>query len=148
MYRATSLYAIFGITMLALGLVATRLVGMQGVSITWRNTGHVFPYQVFCYGLGAFFCVYAFLTSIWAIPFGALLARWHFWLSAGSVVLLVGGFASIVAYMAQHPTETRVGPAMLVAIGSVLTGLLVFAMAQVWFAVGFVRALWRMRGAA
>jgi hypothetical protein len=82
----TSPYAIATILLLTLGLVVTRFTRMQTATIAWRSASYGFTWQTPCYGLAAFFCVYAFLTSIGYIPFSPALSKWHFWVSAASIL--------------------------------------------------------------
>jgi hypothetical protein len=88
MPRLPMLFATAAITALIMGLLTSRFDLATGMTLTLPRATYLIPNRMLCYGAALFFCLFAFLYSIWIVPWSAQAAMWHFALS----VLAVGVF--------------------------------------------------------
>ena len=93
--RIHTLFATAAVGSLLLGLLTSGFHLRSGLVLSLRRTGYSVRNRMPCHAVALFFCFFAFLYSIWTVPWSAQAARWHFALS----VVLVGVFctASFVA---------------------------------------------------
>jgi hypothetical protein len=146
MQRVANLCVITGVVLLAAGVLMPYLTPGTGGSLHWRGIGYGFSWQTPCYGLAALFSLFAFLYSIGYLPFDKTVARWHFWLSLGCVVLFVLGM--VIFYVTvRGGTTPKLGVAGTAFAVSVLASIPIFVVTQLFFAVALVRALMKMHPA-
>jgi hypothetical protein len=85
MPRLPMLFATTAITALILGLLTSRFDLSTGATLILPRASYLIPNRMLCYGVALFFCLFAFLYSIWMVPWNARAAMWHFALSGLSV---------------------------------------------------------------
>ena len=90
MTRPPMLFAAAAVTALLLGMLTSRFDLSTGMTIVLHKTGYFVRNRILCYGVALFFCLFAFLYSVWIVPWSAQAAAWHFSLS----VLFVGVFCA------------------------------------------------------
>ena len=142
----TTIYAVLTGLFLVLGIFASRLASNSSIAIAWpgSNTTYGFPLQTFCNAFALLFCLFAFIYSLGYIPFDLTTTRWHLGLNLAGVALLIAGQTGL-GVLASRGTQLREGtPVTLISL-SLIVGLGLFLIAQLWFAVGLARALMRMR---
>ena len=142
----TTTYTLLTGLFLVLGILTSRFAPNSNIALAWpgSSTTYGFELQTFCNALALLFCFFAFIYSIGYIPFGPTTTRWHLWLSLAGVALLIAGQTGL-GVLASRGTQLREGtPVTLIGL-SLIVGLGLFLIAQFWFAVGFARALMRMR---
>ena len=70
-------------------MLTSRLDLSTGMTIVLHKASYFVPNGILCYGVALFFCLFAFLYSVWIVPWSAHAAAWHFSLSVLSVVLFL-----------------------------------------------------------
>lgn len=149
MLRTTNLFGVAAAMLLILGLflgsggAIARHNGMaQGMAIHWGRTAYAISMQTPCNGVAALFCIFAFVYSIRYIPLSNATAQWHFWLSLAAVLLFAAGWTGFSILARGETTE---GSSVTLVAVSLLGSVLIFLLAQAWFAVGLTRAVLKMR---
>ena len=89
MPRLPMLFATAAIVALLLGLLTSRFDLLAGMTITLPRATYFVSNGILCYGVALFFCLFAFLYSIWIVPWTAQAGVWHFSLSVLSVGLFL-----------------------------------------------------------
>ena len=121
MPRLPMLFATAAIVALLLGLLTSRFDLVTGMTITLPATYFV-PNRTLCYGIALFFCLFAFLYSVWILPWSTQAGVWHFPLS----VLSVGLF--LIASIGMDPFKLLTWPPALA-----IPFLIVFSFSPVLF---------------
>jgi hypothetical protein len=146
MQRTPTLFAIVGAALLIIGLLMPSIAPSQAITVTSPRSTVGYSPRVPCYGLAALFAVFAFLYSVWTIPFSRTLIRWHFWLTFSSVLLAAAGFLVLHIVAEKNLASGRpFGP-----IGSAVTpffaaSIPIFLGAQLWFVIDLIRGLIKIR---
>jgi hypothetical protein len=122
MPRIPMLFATAAVMALILGLLTSRFDVSTSMSLALPRAHYAIPNRMLCYGVALFFCLFAFLYSIWMVQWSAQAAMWHFALS----LLSVGGF--LVALIGMDRFKLVAEPP---ALGLPL--LLVFSFSPVFF---------------
>ena len=89
MPRLPMLFATAAIVALLLGLLTSRFELLAGMTITLPKASYFVPNGTLCYGIALFFCLFAFLYSVWILPWSTQAGVWHFSLSVLSVGLFL-----------------------------------------------------------
>jgi hypothetical protein len=89
MPRLPMLFATAAIVALLLGLLTSRFDLLAGMTITLPRATYFVSNGILCYGVALVFCLFAFLYSIWIVPWSAQAGVWHFSLSVLSVGLFL-----------------------------------------------------------
>jgi hypothetical protein len=89
MPRVSVLFAIASITFLVLGGFALRFDLRAHLSLALPRAHYVVPNSTLCFGVALFFCLFAFLYSLWFVPWSVQAAGWHFAFSLIFVALFV-----------------------------------------------------------
>lgn len=153
MPRTQTLFALTSVALLIAGLSMPFLAPTQGITVTYPRPAPGQPYAVMysprvpCYGLAAFFAVFAFLYSLWNIPFSRALVHWHFWLTFGSVALAAVGFLVFAIVAEKNLASGPFGPFGIAVTLFFAASIPIFLAAQLWFVIDLIRALLRMRHA-
>jgi hypothetical protein len=133
-------FATAAIVMLALGILVSRLNLLQSLSLTINRNGYLVLNETLCYGAASVFGFFAFLYSIWNVPWNAKAAIWHLGLS----ILCIGIFIASSAGLAMD-NSTQNGPpskAFFTLFALFLASLPVFLLIQCWYLIdGFRRCL-------
>jgi hypothetical protein len=122
MPRLPMLFATAAIVALVLGSLTSRLDLSTGMTITLPKASYFVPNRTLCYGIALFFCLFAFLYSVWILPWSTQAGLWHFSLS----VLSVGLF--LVASIGMDRLKFANGPPALA-----IPFLVVFSFSPVLF---------------
>jgi hypothetical protein len=122
MPRLPMLFATTAITALIMGLLTSRFDLSTGMTLRLPRATYLIANWTLCYGVALFFCLFAFLYSIWIVPWSAQAATWHFALS----VLSVGVF--LAASIGMDRFKLGAGPPALA-----IPCLLVFSFSPVFF---------------
>lgn len=122
MPRLAMLFATAAVTALLLGLLTSRFDLLTGMTVTLPRATYFVSNGILCYGVALFFCLFAFLYSVWIVPWSAEAAVWHFALS----VLSVGLF--LIASIGMDRLKLLNGPPALA-----LPFLLVFSFSPMLF---------------
>ena len=122
MPRLPMLFATAAIVALLLGLLTSRFDLSTGMTITLPKASYFVPNGTLCYGVALFFCLFAFLYSVWILPWSTQAGLWHFSLS----VLSVGLF--LVASIGMDRLKFANGPPALA-----IPFLVVFSFSPVLF---------------
>jgi len=138
MSRAPVFFATAAAMALLLGLLTSRFDLSAGMSLALPRAHYAIPNRMLCYGVALFFCLFAFVYSIWTVRWSAQAAMWHFSLS----LLSVGGFLVALVAMdrfklvAEPPAFSM--PLLLVFIFSPVFFLLI----QGFFILDGLRRCW------
>jgi hypothetical protein len=84
------LYATIAITALSFGLLTSRFDLSTGMTLMLPRASYLIPNSMLCDGTAVFFCLFAFLYSIWIVPWSAQAAMSHFTLSLLYVGMFLG----------------------------------------------------------
>jgi hypothetical protein len=122
MPRPQTLFVIAAVVALVLGLVTSRLSLSTGMALTLPGASYVIPNSMLCYGAALFFCLFAFLYSIWMVPWSIPAATWHFALSIFAVV----AFLAASIQMQRFRPDAASSPASI-------TVLLAFSLSPIFF---------------
>ena len=122
MPRLPMLFATAAVTALLLGMLTSRFDLSTGMTIAMHKTGYFVPNAILCYGVALFFCLFAFLYSVWIVPWSTQAGVWHFSLS----VLSVGLF--LIASIGMDRFKLLTGPPALA-----IPFLIVFSFSPVLF---------------
>ena len=122
MPRLPMLFATAAIVALLLGLLTSRFDLSTGMTITLPKATYFVPNGTLCYGIALFFCLFAFLYSVWILPWSTQAGVWHFSLSALSVGLF------LIASIGMDRFKLLTGPPALE-----LPFLIVFSFSPVLF---------------
>jgi hypothetical protein len=143
----TTTYAVLTGLFLVLGILTSRFASNSNIAIAWpgSSTTYGFPLQAFCNALALLFCFFAFLYSIGYIPFAPITTRWHLWLSLVDVALLIAGQTGLGVLASRGDAQLQNHASVALIGASLLGGLALFVVAQLWFAIGLIRALMQMR---
>jgi hypothetical protein len=140
MPRLPMLFATTAITALILGLLTSRFDLSTGMTLMLPRASYLIPDRMLCYGVALFFCLFAFLYSIWIVPWSAQAAMWHFALS----LLSVGVF--LAASIGMDRFKLGTGPPAL-AIPFLLAfsfSLVFFLLIQGFFILDGLRRCWSL----
>ena len=122
MPRLPMLFASAAIVALLLGLLTSRFDLLADMTVALPKATYFVPNGTLCYGIALFFCLFAFLYSVWILPWSTQAGVWHFSLS----VLAVGLF--LVASIALDRFKLSSGPPALA-----IPFLIVFSFSPVLF---------------
>jgi hypothetical protein len=89
MPRLPMLFATAAVTALLLGLLTSRFDLSTGMTITLPRATYFVSNGILCFGVALFFCLFAFLYSVWIVPWSSEMGVWHFALSVLSVGLFI-----------------------------------------------------------
>lgn len=144
MWRTEWVFPVTAVVLLTVGLVA-RL--SPAVTIWSAQSNNAYGYNLRpeapIFGTAALCCILAALYSLGHIPFNETLARWHPWLSVVGLVMLGLGIGTLLLLLAVR--ASGVGVTGVLAIASVVGGIVVFTVTQGWFLVELFRAVAKMR---
>jgi hypothetical protein len=107
MTRLPMCFATAAVTALLLGLLTSRFDLSTGMTISLPKATYFVANGILCYGVALFFCLFAFLYSVWIVPWSAQAGVWHFSLS----VLCVGLF--LIASIGLDRFKLLTGPPVL-----------------------------------
>lgn len=153
MPRTPTLFAIVAAALLIIGLLMPSLSPRDLTSVTtWRpppGQSYAVAYspRVPCYALAALFAVFAFLYSLWTIPFSRALVHWHFWLTFCSVLLAAAGVLAFFIAAERDSSSGPFGPFGITLTLLFAASIPIFLAAQLWFVIDFIRALIKVRQA-
>jgi len=141
--KSSSVFAVAGMIVLAIGLVLTNMPNAPKWLIPSRSAHIAYGGEVPYYVLAAVFCLIALIESIWTIPLSKGMMAWHTWLSMGSALLFVVGTVLWLVEVRQPGLISR--QLQLAIIAPIVIGVPVFIIAQAWFCGDLVRALIKAR---
>lgn len=144
MVRATNLFAAASVALLISGLVlANFFAKTTAMAIRWpgSQTAYGIGYHVPCYGLAGLFAVFACFYAVGRIQLGEAFVDWHLGLSLAGVVLFGVGFALFALLAAKHSAEQPGQLTLLISVGGMLLGPLVFLAGQLLFVIAFLTRL-------
>ena len=95
MTRLSTLFAIAAMAVLLLGVLTSHLDLQSGLAVSLPTGSYYISYNVLCFGAALFFCLFAFVYSIWMVPWSAQAAMWHFGLSIFCVAAFLAASIAI-----------------------------------------------------
>jgi len=135
--RIPTLFAVAGVVVLVVGLLSSRMGLRSGMSLTWHGTGYLLGNSLLCFGAGVFFCLFAFLYSLWMVPWSAQAGWWHFGLS----LLCIGMFC--IGLLVPERSVPGDGPALTLPLLIAFTASApLFLAVQGLFLVDGLRRCW------
>lgn len=145
MPKIQDLFASSGMLLLAAGMVASRLKPLAGLTVQTgsQSRGFALGFETPLYFVATLFGLFAFLYSIGYIPFSPAMPRWHFSLSALSVLTCTLCAVLFRLYLPRL-ADGKIGLAGQSVAISFVGCTLIFVCVQTWFAVDLVRAVLKM----
>ena len=138
MPRLPVLFAATAVIVLVAGLIGSRFGFSTGMTLTLPRNTYLISYHLLCFGAASCLCLFAFLYSIWMVPWSASAAWWHFGLSVALLALFCG---ATVAMESSKPPYGSSPAAMTLLLAFTVSPLL-FAFVQGLFVLdGFRRCL-------
>ena len=138
MQRVQSFFAVAALLVLALSLWRPRWALDAGLSVQWGGRGYFIPSQILLYGVALVFTFFAFLYSLWFIPWSVQAACWHLGMSViGAGVF----FGSLLAFPYVADGSEHSGR-MLVLLILVTASPVVFLLIQGWYLIDALRRCW------
>lgn len=142
MPRIPILFAATALFLLFVGLIGSRFGFPAGMTLTLPKNTYLIPYQLLCFGAASCFCIFAFLYSMWMIPWNARVALWHLGLSVAFLALFFGAAVAV-----QRSKLTDVSPFAVTVLLAFIVSPLLFLLTQGFFALdGLRRCLPLFRG--
>jgi hypothetical protein len=138
--RIAILFGAAAALLITMGILASRFSTQLGWSIDWRGKGYGFPIQTLCFGLAACFCGFAFIYSLWVIPWSTRAATWHLALSLVCVAIFGIGFVAV--HGSAHNVAPSAAPLPILTqamLGSWILVQPLFLLLQAWFLIDAIR---------
>ena len=135
MPRIPILFAATALFILSMGLLSSRFNFATGMTLALPKNTYLIPYHLLCFGAASCFCIFAFLYSMWMVPWSARVALWHLGLS---VVCLALFFCAAVAAQRSKLTDGSSPLAVTVLLAFTVSPLL-FLLTQGFFALDGLR---------
>lgn len=76
MHRLPVLFGATAVVVLVVGLISSRFNFSTGMTLTLLRNTYFIPYQLLCFGAASCFCLFAFLYSMWTVPWSASAGLW------------------------------------------------------------------------
>ena len=119
-------------------MLTSRLDLSTGMTIVLHKASYFVPNGILCYGVALFFCLFAFLYSVWIVPWSAHAAAWHFSLSVLSSGLFLIASIGIDRFKLLTGPETLAIPFLIVFSFSPV----LFLVIQGFFILDGLRRCW------
>ena len=139
MPRPQILFALAAVVALILGLLPSRFAPSMSMALGSRRVHYEIPGMPF-YGVALFFRLFAFLYSIWMVPWNTKAAMWHFGLSVLAVMTFLSASILIRRLKGDLQASTLGIPLLLTFSAS----LLLFLVLQAIFLIDGLRRSWRL----
>lgn len=140
MPRPQILFAFAAVVALILGLLPSRFAPSMSMALGPRRAHYEIPGSMPFYGVALFFCLFAFLYSIWMVPWSTKAAMWHFGLSVLAVMTFLSASILIRRLKGDLQASTLGIPLLLSFSASPLT----FLVLQAIFLIDGLRRSWRL----
>lgn len=136
-------FATIALFVLSVGLISSRHSFSVGMTLTLLRNTYLVPFYLLCFGAASCLCIFAFLYSMWMVPWNARMALWHLGLSVASLALF---FVAAVITQRSRLTDVSTPLAVTVLLALIVSPLL-FLLTQGLFALdGLRRCLPLIRG--
>ena len=140
MPRPQVLLAGAAVMALILGLLPSRLAPSISMAMGSSRAHYEIPSSLLFYGVALFLCLFAFLYSIWMVPWSMQLARWHFGLS----VLAVMTFLSASILMTRLKVDLKASTSGIPLLLTFSLSPLFFLLLQAVFLIDGLRRSWSL----
>lgn len=143
MARSTALFAIGAICLLLSAFIARRF-GPALAAFHVAHRGYGFPPSSVFVFMAALLCGFAAVYSLYLLPMNQKAAVWHFWLTAGGILLFWVGFYSFSALVARGGSW-QAGRAVVAIGASWVCSFALIVVAQGIFVANVIAAIMKLR---
>ena len=144
MTRSAMLFAVAAIALLIFALLSRYMAPAGFVTFTFHRESFAFSPDSVCVFMAAFLCVFAAIYSFWILPMNQKAATWHFWLTAGGILIFWIGFYSLAALATRGRLVEFRGAALATAVG-LLTSSSMILIAQGIFLANLISGIAKLR---
>jgi hypothetical protein len=138
MQRIQSFFAVAALVVLAVSLLVPRGALRAGLSVQWGGRGYVLPNQMLFYGVALTFTFFAFMYSLWFVPWSVRAASWHLGLSVITVAVFSGSLL-----LSQRVGESGEPSGRMVALLlPFIASPALFLLIQGWYLIDALRRCW------